>query len=166
MDISFQTGIPAAASADGDTAPLAQWEQLARRGRMYARTGQAPRAVACHQRALLLAQTLVASPLAAEEPHACLAALVVSHHNLADLHRDAGHLPLAVQHVCAAHDALVTLACDLALDPHLQAAAMRHLRETHAALVTHVQDYGPHLAITESLARTAMLFCAPSGTWH
>lgn len=166
MDISFQTGIPETASADGGTAPLAQWEQLARRGSMCARTGQAARAVACHQRALLLAQDLVASPLAAENPHACLAALVVSHHNLADIHRDAGHFPLAVQHVCAAHDALVALACDLTLDAHLQAAALRHLRETHAALVTHVQDYGPHPAITDSLARTAMLFCAPGGTLH
>ena len=122
--------------------------------------------MACHQLALLLAKDLVASPLAAEEPDSCLAALVVSHHNLADLQRDAGNSALAAQHVCAAHDALVAVACDLAQDHSLQSAAMRHLRETHAALVTHVQACGPHPDITESLARTAMLFCAPGGTLH
>jgi hypothetical protein len=124
---------------------LAQWERLAQRGSHAIQAGQAELALFSFHQALAIAQDLLvdAHPSTTEHTHGCLAALVVSHHHLADLYQHVGLPAQAVLHLCQAHRSV--------LDSPAH-NAWRHSRETHAALLLYQRSHGPHPAITALLA--------------
>lgn len=128
---------------------LSPWQSLMSRGTAAARQGQVLLALASFQEALAIARTLLARP--GERCDDCVAALVVSHHNLAEVQLDAGGDDLAAVHLALAHETLLHLLCDPASDAALRQAALRHSRETHAALLLYLEAHGPHPVIARAL---------------
>lgn len=146
-------------------ARLRLWERAMSRANAAARLGQTLVALAgCHE-ALMVAVSLVESPPAGRACDA-VAALVVSRHNLADLHAELGCVDLAAGERCRAHEELIALVTDGTCDAELQRAALRHLRETHAGLLLHIESQGPHPAITRALQRGCLVFSAGPATMH
>lgn len=121
---------------------LTQWERLAQRGHQAILAGQPELALFSFHQALAIAQDLQPNPLAGHADN-CLAALVVSHHHLADLYQQVGLPAQAVLHLCQAHRSVLESSAH---------NAWRHSRETHAALLLYQRSHGPHPAITALLA--------------
>jgi len=143
------TGIAAIASPSGEIS-LAHWERTMRRAIGAARLGQTVLALAVFQQALALARELLGAPPPGRADD-CVAALVVSHHNLADLQAEAGSNELAAAQLGRAHEALMAIVRDPAQDGAMQRAALRHSRETHAGLLRHLAEHGDHPLITRAL---------------
>lgn len=74
--------------------PFSPWETVMARGTAAARQGQWMLALASFQQALGMARALLAARPAGRSED-CVAALIVSHHNLAELQTDAGGPDLA-----------------------------------------------------------------------
>jgi hypothetical protein len=140
MDPLFSTSAVAAEAATGG---LPAWERLMRRGVDASRRGHIVLAEGFYQQALGIAQPLLEAGEGGSADHR-VAAFVVTHLNLADLHRDAERTDDAVGHLCTAHRTLMALLRDGQTEPALQQAACRHSRETHAALVLHLSEHGAH----------------------
>ena len=131
-------------------ASLSVWESVMRE---VARTSRAvPRSVALtiYQQALRIAHQLVGQPPPGRADD-CVAAVVVSHLNLAGLQAEWGDLDSAAGHLCDAHETLIQLFLDGRQDTSLQHAALRHSRETHVALLNHIRAHGPHPLVTRAL---------------
>ncbi|MBY4673877.1 DUF2753 domain-containing protein [Burkholderia multivorans] len=144
---------------------LSLWETVTRQAIATARATGAGSALLSYERALLIArQLLVAPPPGRAED--CVAALVVSHHNLADLHFEYGDVDTAASHLCCAHEALLALILNSDRDISLRQAALRHSRETHLALISHVSTHGPHPLITRALRSGCVAFNVDSPTRH
>ncbi|WP_295958448.1 hypothetical protein [Rhodoferax sp.] len=140
-------------------ASLTQWEALVQRGTHAVQAGHPELALFSFHQALAIAQDLLDVP-PAELTDDCLAALVVSHHNLADLYAQAQLLEAAAQHLCRAHRTLLALQHSPA-----HGLAWRHSRETHTALLLHQRAWGPHPDITALLHATTTTLASP-GTLH
>jgi len=145
---------------------LDQWERLTRRANDAFLAAQFAIAISAHAQALWVAEALIGSEVLSRRPDDCLAALIVSHHNLADLYRDAGHPAAAAEHLCRPHLTLV----ELLQDPHfpipVQQAALRHLRETRTALIAHARAHGSDGAIGQALQTAAMPLRPPGVLLH
>ncbi len=152
--ISLTAGLP---SVGG----LREWEGLMRRGVDAARCGHAMLAEGLYLQALGIAQGLLEADARGHSADDRVAAFVVTHLNLADLHRDAEQTNEAVAHLCAAHRTLMALLRDAGTEPTLQQAACRHGRETHAALMAHLGEHGSHPAIVAALRAGCMPFPPP-----
>ena len=92
--------------------------------------------------------------------------LVVSCHNLADLHAGQGEPDLAAEHLSGVHEALIALFLDASRDPALQQAAVRHSRETHMALIGHVSRHGADPLITRALRAGCLAMNVDNPTRH
>lgn len=144
----------AAAARDAlapEPATLAHWERTLQRANAALRMDQPVMALAYQQQALVIALRIAQDPPAGREDD-CIAALVVSHLNLADLQVEAGALEECTQLLCSVHATLLGLMADGSRGAALQQAAWRHSRETHAALLRHVQAHGAHPDISAVLA--------------
>lgn len=163
---SQPSAIAAAASSPLSAPPtLAHWERVTRHALVAARLGQVVLALANSWEALAIAQQLVEqpSPTRADD---CVAALVVSHHNLADLHLQEGALDAAAGQLCRAHEALMALLQDSDRPTAIQQAAWRHSRETHAGLLGFLTEHGPHPAISRGLHAGCLAFAAGDSLPH
>ena len=147
------------------TGGLRAWERVMRRGVDAARCGHLLLAEALYLQALGLTQPLLDAGCA-ERADDRIAAFVVTHLNLSDLHRDAERTEDAVAHLCVAHCRLMALLRDPFAEPALQQAACRHSRETHAALVAHLGEHGVHPTILAALRAGCMPFPPPGITLH
>ena len=129
--------------------PMEQWKRAIEAGN-DAFTGSDPATALGHYRlALRLAQTLVGDW---PDHDAALAALVVSHHNLADLHRLSNAHDEAITQVCDAHDALQRLMANPDTDLGLRQAALRHSRQTLHELLRCARTAPVHPRLQASLA--------------
>ena len=148
-------------SAERFAAPrvtLAAWEDLAQRARLHRQQGRMLQALRLFRQALVVAEALLRTPgqpVADAQAHACIAALVVSHHNLAELYLYSGAPATAAQHLCDAHTSVLQLTITDA--PTLSTAAWRHLRETRAALLQFVR--GEEDGGTSAATPTAIAAC-------
>jgi len=142
---------------------LRAWEQLAQRARHCMQTGQLECTLAIQVKALQMARRLLASPLLHTHTEHCLAAWVVSHHNIADLLAQRQQLPLAVDFLCDAHRGLVQFAHADDSTSALQQAAWRHLRETHGALLQWQRRHGSTPAMETALRAAGHPGLAPAG---
>ena len=135
---------------------LGHWERVIRNAQVAARMDQWVLSLAGCREALAIAKHLVATPPPGRADD-CVAALVVSHHNLADLQIEAGSPDLAAIQLCLAHEALMSMLQlqsqhgSTAAHVELQHAAFRHSRETHAALLRFLSEHGAHPAIYQAL---------------
>ncbi|WP_147282848.1 hypothetical protein [Pseudorhodoferax soli] len=134
-------------TAGGDL--LLPWQSLMSRGTAAARQGHVLLALASFQEALGMARALLTKP--GERSDDCVAALVVSHHNLAEVQLDAGGNDLAAAQLASAHETLMHLLCNPTTDGALRQAALRHSRETHAALLLYLEAHGAHPMIARAL---------------
>ncbi|MDR3004922.1 MAG: hypothetical protein LBV14_11885 [Acidovorax sp.] len=115
-------------------ASLTGWEELARQATQQLQSQPPQSVLPLLFKAQQLAQRLLASPQLDVHPDHCLAAWVVSHHNLADVLAQCGQQPLAQEYLCDAHLGLADLA-ERHASAMVQQAAWRHLRETRCALL-------------------------------
>jgi len=130
---------------------LPLWERVMREAVRTSQAAPANVALKAYQQALEIAHRLIGqSPSGRADD--CVAALVVSHHNLADLHAELGDIDSAAEHLCRAHETLITLFLDAGRGASLQQAALRHSRETHVALLNHIRAHGPHPLMTRALS--------------
>ena len=133
------------------SATLADWERLMRRAGAALHMQQWRMALGYQRQALAVAVGLAHHPPAGRVDD-CVAALVVSHLNLAELQVQAAEPDAAACLLGRAHGLLQSLVADGRCGAALRQAAWRHGRETHAALLAHVRSHGPHPAIAQALA--------------
>lgn len=134
------------------TAPasLTAWEELARQATQHLQTQPPQTVLPLLFRAQQMAQRLMASPQLDVHPDHCLAAWVVSHHNLVDVLSQCGQRPLALEYLCDAHLGLADLA-ERHASAMVQQAAWRHLRETRSALLLWQRQHGVQAQTTAAL---------------
>ncbi|MDM0020488.1 hypothetical protein [Variovorax saccharolyticus] len=142
---------------------LVQWQRRMRQAIVSREKGQ-PLAARVHCRhALGIALELLEHPCA-ERIGDCMAALVVSHLNLADIHADRGDIEAALRRRCEAHGHLMRLAASG--DAARQQAALQHSRHTHAALLEHVARHGAHPLVTRTLGAGVLALTGGHWTVH
>jgi hypothetical protein len=136
--------------ASAQEASLPLWESHMRQATQAEREQHAAVARAGYEHALAIALQLLDAPPPGRADD-CLAALVVSHHNLADLLADSGETDAAALHLCLAHETLLALHLHPGKPASLRRAALHHSRETHLALIRHLARHGPHPRIARTL---------------
>lgn len=80
-----------------------------------------------------------------------VAALVIAHHNLADLFLQQGRTDEAGCHLCRAHERLTGAIADVRLAPGLRQAALRHSSHTYARLLQFASQHGYEAQVAETL---------------
>lgn len=159
---------PATLAVSGSPArnpSLSQWESITRQALAVAHESGAVVAFAGHEQALSIARQLLVAPPAGRAED-CVAALVVSCHNLADLHIEHGDADTAASYLCRAHESLLALLVDPDRTTSLREAALRHSRATHLALISHVAAYGPHALITRVMRMGCLALNVDGPTRH
>lgn len=144
------------------TPSLHNWEQLAERACQMIAAEQLECALAIQVKALHMARCLLHSPQLGFQPDGCMAAWVVSHHQIADLLARRDQLPLAIDYLCDAHAGLLDL---LEAQQHaeaVQSAIWRHLRQTHITLLHWQRQHGPWSQIEAALQSSAALGVNPA----
>jgi len=91
--------------------------------------------------ALALAQVLFERWPDADE---AVAACVVSHHNLADLHLQLGQPEESAEYLCAIHQRLLEVMQDQRMRPALRQSAMRQSSKTYAELLGFISEHGEY----------------------
>lgn len=136
-------------ATDADNS-MAYWKQQTLCGNRHFDAGEYARALDCYQQALWLARQQFACWPDADE---AVAALVVAHHNLADL-LIAMTLPdRAADMLCHIHDCLIATSQSPACSDPLRASALRHSHNTRTELLTFVRKHGTHDGIQRCLGQ-------------
>ncbi|BCD86812.1 hypothetical protein PSm6_32190 [Pseudomonas solani] len=73
-----------------------------------------------------------------------VAAFVVSHHNLADLHLMLGQPEETAENLCTCHERLLQVLRDTSLPEALRDVALRHSRCTYSSLLQFIQEHGAY----------------------
>jgi hypothetical protein len=146
-------------SSPSDGLSVSVWERVMREAVRTSRAAPRHVALKAYEQALEIAHRLIEQP-PPERADDCVAALVVSHHNLAGLHAERGDIDSAAEHLCHAHETLIRLFLDNSQDTSLRQAALRHSRETHFALLNHLRAHGPHPFVTRALGAGCLALCA------
>ncbi len=144
---------------------LSQWETVTRQAIAVARETGVGAALADYEQALSIARQLFVAPPPGRAED-CVAALVVSCHNLADLHIEHGDADTAASYLCRAHETLISLLLDADRTASLRQAALRQSRATHLALVSHVAAHGPHPLITRVMRMGCLVLNVDGPTHH
>lgn len=152
-------------SSPDDESRVSAWENVMREAVRASRAAQSNVALKGYQQALEIADRLIDHPPSGRAGD-CVAAWVVSHHNLADLHAELGDIDSAAGHLCRAHETLIRLFLDGSQDTSLQQAALRHSRETHFALLNHIRVHGPHPLLTRALSAGCLALSAANPIPH
>lgn len=71
-----------------------------------------------------------------------VAAFVISHHNLADLHLTLGQPEEAAENLCASHEKLLQTLANAQLPEALREAALHHSRRTYLELLQFIGEHG------------------------
>lgn len=120
---------------------MEQWRRATLEGNQAYESCDFPGALAQYRRALQLADRLWGRPY---DPGAAVAALVVSHHNLAQLHERLQQSEAAASHICAAHETLHRKALDPDVAEAWREAAWQHSRVTYAELLAFLRRHPAH----------------------
>ncbi|MFA9439503.1 hypothetical protein ACDA63_07685 [Uliginosibacterium sp. sgz301328] len=102
-----------------------------------------------YRRALAVARRLFAHWPDADE---AVAALIIAHHNMADLLRHMSHIDEAASHLCSAHRCLQQAIIDPHLPDALREAAKRHTPRTLAELQRFSRECCRHPDVIRALA--------------
>ena len=73
-----------------------------------------------------------------------MAACVISHHNLADLHLRLNQPEESVEYLCAIHQRLLQTMQDTRLPQALREAALRQSSKTYVELLNFISDHGEY----------------------
>ena len=135
---------------------IARWQHAIQRARAAQQLGQWRMALVHQHQALALSLRLLEHAVPVGREDDCIAAVVVSQLKVADLQAQGAALHEAAVTLARAHAALLGLMADAQRGPALQQAAWRHSRETHAALLRHIEAHGPHPGIAQTLEAARM----------
>ncbi|MDD0972756.1 tetratricopeptide repeat protein [Pseudomonas fontis] len=91
--------------------------------------------------ALALAQVLFERWQDADE---AVAACVISHHNLADLHLRLQQPQESAEYLCSIHQRLLQASQEPRLSPALREAALRQSAKTYTELLSFISEYGQY----------------------
>lgn len=98
-----------------------------------------------------------------------VAAFVISHHNLADLHLTLGQAEEAAENLCASHEKLLQTLANAQLPEALREAALHHSRRTYLELLQFIAEHGAFPRTDRLLGasqRYAARRYAPDATAH
>lgn len=135
---------------DPHPGPLEIWVDLMREANQFLEHGELRRALAIYEAARVFMLHHFEQWPDADE---ALAALVVSHLDLADAQARAGWLDEAAAGLCDVHCSLLTLMRDARQGTAVRQGAARHMRETFLALVRFQAVHGERPDITQLLRR-------------
>lgn len=143
---------------------LSDWEQAIRNGNQAYTGHQDQLALQQYQLALKQAKLMLRAFVQADsQAEPCvdkiLAAYVVSHHNLADLHLRQGDRCAAACRLCEAHQCLACMCADMGMRSELREAAQRHGRRTYTALLHFHCLYQDTSSLVERTLRICGQFC-------
>jgi len=116
-----------------------------------------------YRNALMLARHHFASWPDAD---AAVAALVIAHHNLAELLVRMDHVDGAAENLCAAHDHLLAIMANDTLPVALREAASCHSKATLCELSRFACEYGSHPRVMRSMSRSCDLRGPLTRTLH
>lgn len=85
-----------------------------------------------------------------------VAAFVIAHHNLADLHLRLNQPHESADYLCAAHQRLLQASQDSRLAAPLREAALRHSGRTYTELLNFIGEYGQYPRTERLLQRQAI----------
>lgn len=102
--------------------------------------------------ALALAQVLLERWHDVDE---AVAAFVIAHHNLADLHLRLNQPHESADYLCSAHQRLLQASQDARLAQPLRDAALRHSARTYTELLNFIAEYGQYPRTERLLDRAA-----------
>lgn len=125
------------------------WKQTIQRANALFAQGQWVDAREHYLQALALAQILFERWADADE---AVSALVVSHHNLADLHLRLHQPEESAEYLCAVHQYLLTATGRTGLPQALRDAALRHSNRTYTELLGFTAVHGQYPRASSLLA--------------
>ncbi len=147
MTASWVKGWVGATETDNS---MVHWKQQTLCGNRHFDAGEYAKALDCYQQALWLARQQFSFWQDADE---AVAALVVAHHNLADL-LVAMTLPdRAADILCHVHDCLLATSQSPVCSDSLRASASRHSHNTRTELLAFVRKHGTHDGIQRCLGQ-------------
>lgn len=129
---------------------MVHWKVQTLSGNRHFDAGEHAKALSYYQQALWLARQQFACWHDADE---AVAALVVAHHNLADLLVAMALPERAADLLCHIHDCLLATSQSPASPAPLRDAALRHSRSTRTELLAFVRKHGTQDAIQRCLGQ-------------
>jgi hypothetical protein len=120
---------------------MEQWKRTILSGNDCFNRGDLIDARELYLQALALAQVLFDRWNVADE---AVAALVISHHNLADLHLSLGQPEESSEYLCAVHERLLKVIQHPQMASALRQAALRQSTKTYSELLGFVGQYGEY----------------------
>ncbi|MGP4937126.1 hypothetical protein, partial [Pseudomonas lundensis] len=114
--------------------------------------------------ALALAQVLFERWSDADE---AVAACVISHHNLADVHLRLNQPEESVEYLCSIHQRLLQTVQNPRLKPELREAALRQSSKTYVELLNFISEHGEYprsdLLLKRNVTQSSHAFSTVSG---
>ncbi|MCE0461232.1 MULTISPECIES: hypothetical protein [Pseudomonas] len=120
---------------------MEHWKRTIERANRHFMLGELVDAREAYLQALALAQVLYERWPDADE---AVAACVVSHHNLADLHLRLNQPEESAEYLCAIHQRLLQTLQDECMPAALRAAAMRQSHRTYVELLGFISEHGEY----------------------
>jgi hypothetical protein len=118
---------------------MEHWKRTILKGNSSFNAGDLIDARELYLQALALAQVLLERWSVPDE---AVAAFVISHHNLADLHLALKQPEESAEYLCAAHQSLLQVIQNAHLTPALRQAAFIHSHKTYAELLGFINEHG------------------------
>jgi hypothetical protein len=120
---------------------MEHWKRTILKGNSCFNAGELIDAREVYLQALALAQVLLERWSVPDE---AVAAFVISHHNLADLHLALKQPEESAEYLCAAHQRLLQVIQSPRLTPALRQAAFNHSHKTYAELLAFINEHGEY----------------------
>jgi len=120
---------------------MEHWKLTILKGNSCFNSGDLIDARELYLQALALAQVLLERWSVPDE---AVAAFVISHHNLADLHLALKQPEESAEYLCAAHQRLLHVIQNSHLQPALRQAAFNHSHKTYAELLGFINEHGEY----------------------
>ena len=120
---------------------MQHWKRTIEQANRCFNLGEWVEARELYPQALALAQVLFERWA---DPDEAVAACVISHHNLADLHLSLGQPEESAEYLCAIHQRLLQTLQDPRLPDALRQAALRHSNKTYAQLLSFISEHGEY----------------------
>lgn len=120
---------------------MEHWKSTILKGNSCFNRGDLVDARELYLQALALAQMLLERW---RDPDEAVAAFVISHHNLADLHLSLNQPEESAEYLCSVHQRLLHVIQSAHLTPALRHAAFHHSNKTYSELLGFINEHGEY----------------------
>lgn len=120
---------------------MEHWKSTILKGNSCFNRGDLVDARELYLQALALAQMLLERW---RDPDEAVAAFVISHHNLADLHLSLNQPEESAEYLCSVHQRLLQVIQSAHLTPALRQAAFHHSNKTYSELLGFINEHGEY----------------------